>query len=135
MILFTDENFSEHLAKMLSYFDRENEIRAHIDYFQKGTKDVEWIPKVASWGKDTIIIGGDGRILKNKAEKAVLKECDITFILLSSGWVNLGWHEMAWKMVKVWPDIIKNVSQARFPTLFEVSPAPKVRTIGRISSL
>ena len=135
MIFFTDENISEYLAKMLGHFDRVNEIRAHRDYFEKGTRDVEWIKTVASWGNDTVIIGGDGRILKNRAEKAVLKECDITFVLLASGWLNLDWNNFAWKMIKVWPEIVRSVSQARFPMLFEVSSSNlKVQTIGRISN-
>lgn len=135
MIFFLDENISEYLARMLGQFDRQNQIRAHIDYFKKGTPDVEWIPAVAGWGKDTVIVGGDGRILKNKAERVVLKECNMTFVLLASGWSNFDWNNLAWKMVKVWPEIVKNVAQARFPMLFDVSTNLKVQSMGRISSL
>lgn len=135
VIFFADENISEYLARMLDIFDRKNEIRAHADYFDKGTPDAEWMQKVASWSKDVVAICGDGRILKNKAERKVLKECNLMFVHLASGWTRLPWEEQVWKLIKAWPNIREQVSCARFPMLFGVSVNGKVGSRGRISSL
>jgi hypothetical protein len=132
---FTDENISEYLARMLESFDRKNEIRAHADYFKKGTPDAEWMREVAGWGSDIVAVCGDGRILKNAAERKVLKECNLMFVHLASGWTCLPWEEIAWKFIKAWPSIVKEVCQANHPMLFEVSVNGKISSKGRISSL
>ncbi len=135
MIFFTDENISQYLARMLVHFDRKNEIRAHVDYFDPATPDTEWMREIADWGSDVITVCGDGRILKNNAEKKVLKECDLMFVHLARGWTNMPWEQLAWKFIKAWPPIVKEVSQANFPMLFQVSLKGKVTSMGRISSL
>jgi len=126
VIFFTDENISKRLAQMLDAFDRENEIRAHAQYFQEGVSDVVWMRAVSSWDDSVAVVCGDGRILKNEAEKRVLKECNLTFVYLASGWTRLPWEQMAWKAIKAWPSIRQEVLRARFPTLFEVSINGKI---------
>jgi hypothetical protein len=97
VIFFTDENISPNAAYMLSYFEPRYQVRAHSDYFESGTSDIVWMRELASWNKEetTVAVCGDGRILKNKVEKQVLKECDFTFVLLARGWTNLCWNEFA----------------------------------------
>jgi len=135
VIYFTDENISEYLAKMLEVFDRENQIKAHTDYFDKGVPDEEWMKGIAKWGSDVVAVCGDGRILKNRAQRKVLKECELMFVHLAPGWTCMPWEDQAWKCIKVWPSIIKEVSQANHPMLFQVSVNGKVSPTGRISSL
>lgn len=136
MIFFTDECISKNAAYMLNHFELKYEVRAYSDYFTQGTPDSEWMQKVASWDDVTVAICGDGRILKNKVERQVLKECDLMFVLLASGWTTLQWTVFGWKIVKAWPDIVRNVEQARYPTVFEVTVGNlKVRSRGRTSDL
>ncbi|MBN2020637.1 MAG: hypothetical protein JW749_10490 [Sedimentisphaerales bacterium] len=132
MIFFFDECISEYAARMLGSFDRRNEMRASIDNFDKGTPDEEWLPKVSSWGDRTVVVSGDARILRNQVQRQVLKECKIAFVYLAPGWTKLPWEEYAWRIVKVWPDIVKNVEQAPYPSVFEVSLGLKVQPEGRI---
>jgi len=123
---------------MLCYVEQKHQVRAHLDYFNSGTPDTEWMREVASWKEEesTVVVCGDSRILKNKVEKQVLKECGVTFVLLARGWTNLGWQDFAWKIVKVWPEIIKNVEHARYPMVFEVMVGTlKITSRGRISEL
>ncbi len=135
MIFLADENFPRRAAYMLDQFDSKHEVRAFLDYFEKGTRDTDWMPVVASWNGDPVTIGGDGRILRNKVEKQMLKDCGLMFVLLAPRWTHLKWEEFAYKIVQTWPKIIRNVEQARYPMLFEVSCTGKVRGLGRISSL
>jgi hypothetical protein len=135
VIFFFDENISEYAARMLSCFDRNNEMRAGDNWVPKGTPDKDLLPKVASWGDKTVVVSGDARILKNKVERKVLKECNLTFVYLAPGWTKLPWEDFAWRIVKVWPDVVKNVEQAPQPLVFEVSGQLKVQAVSRISSL
>jgi len=64
-----------------------------------------------------------------------LKECNLMFVCLAPGWPRLPWDDYAWKIVKVWPDIVKNVAQARYPMVFEVTVGLKILIIGQISKL
>ncbi|GAC1346171.1 MAG: hypothetical protein NVSMB14_09280 [Isosphaeraceae bacterium] len=73
---------------------------------------------MAELGKDEpkpIVISGDAAILRNKAEKAVLREADLTFFCLERGWTQRPFDEQAWMFLKVWPLIVSgaNVSPSR----------------------
>ena len=123
---------------MLGYVEPRHQVRAHLDYFKGGTPDTEWLREVASWNEDetTVVVCGDSRILKNKVERQVLKECELMFVLLSPGWLHLKWSVYSWKIVKAWPDIVKNVEQARYPMVFEVMAGTlRINPKGRVSKL
>ena len=135
MIFFFDENIIEHVARILAAFDREHEMRHAVDHFERGTPDTEWIPAVASWKGDPVAVCADGRILRNKVERKVLKDSGLMFVYMASGWTNTPWVDYAWKIVKVWPQIVRNVGEARYPMVFEVSVGLKVQEIGRVDRL
>ena len=106
---FTDECFMRKANALLEAFDPENPIRALLDHFAPGTPDIEWIPAIAAWVPKPVIVCGDARILRNKVERAVLNEAGLTFICLAPGWTNLPWPTFAWKIIKVWPDVVEEV--------------------------
>ena len=138
MIFFTDENFQIKAAQMLGIFEEKHEIRACQDWFQRGTPDIEWMEEVASWDESetTVVVGGDGRILTNEVEKQVLKNSKLTFVLLARGWLHLEWPVYAWKIIRVWPRIVRNVEQAHYPMVFKVAVGGlTIETIGRTSEL
>lgn len=138
MIFFTDENISKNAAYMLTIFERKHKIRAHCDYFEPGTPDPEWLKVLASWNESetTVVVCGDGRILRNKVQKRILKECGLMFVYLAPGWTTIEWEDFAWKIIKVWPNIVKNVEEATYPMVFEVTVGSlKIQTRGRISNL
>lgn len=135
MIFFFDENIIEHVARMLGEFDREHEMRHALDYFDRGTSDTEWIPAVASWEGDPVAVCADGRILRNKVEKQTLKKSGLMFIYMAPGWTHTPWQDYAWKIIKVWPQIVRSVTQARYPMILQVSVGLKVQEMGRIDRL
>ena len=136
MIFVADENFTVLGVRLLEAFDQQNEIRHLTDSFPKGTPDTTWIPSVSERDPKPTIIGGDGRILRNKAERAALRKADLSFIYLTSGWTNLEWPVFAWKIVKVWPDVVRNVETTRRPTVYEVRPGSlKVKRVGDTARL
>jgi hypothetical protein len=109
------------ILKSVEAFDRVNEIRPLLDYFPAGTPDTTWIATVAKWNPKPTVECGDGRILRNKVERQVLKEAGLTFVCLASGWTNFEWPVFAWKIIKVWPTIVAS-AQVLQPTVFVVSP-------------
>lgn len=137
MIFLTDENISHKAARLLEVFDHRNEIRAHGDYFEKGTPDVDWMRQVAEWNPKPAIICGDGWILRNKAEMVTLRDSDLMFVYLASGWMTLKWEEFAWKIIKAWPSIASEVHKANRATIFQVhvGGSLKVERICLVSEL
>ena len=122
MRFFFDRNMPPQLARMVDALEREHTARAHDDdvRFTPTTPDVEWIATLGADAPPWIIISGDGRILRNKAELAALKEAKLTFFCMCKAWMHMGIYEWAWKFVKVWPDIVENAKGAT-PRIFEVS--------------
>ena len=112
MIFFTDENLPTRMAPLLNVFDSDNAFLALEGKFDKGTPDKVWMSTIAHWEEKPVVLSGDGRILKNQAERAILRECDLTFVYFTSGWMNADWPTHAWKIIKVWPAIVRNVSRA-----------------------
>lgn len=121
MIFFLDENISQVAARLLEAFDRDCEIRHLLAYFEQGTPDTVWIPGVSAWEEKPVVVCGDGRILRREAEKVVLRQCDLTFVFLDKGWTNLKWEDFAWRIIKVWPTIKREVMHVRRSTIFGVN--------------
>jgi hypothetical protein len=56
----------------------------------------------------------------------------LTFVYLVKGWTNLKWEDFAWKIIKCWPDVVRNVEKCRFPSVFEVTINGKIELIGTL---
>ena len=109
------------MARILNLFDKRNTIDWLPDLFGRGAKDLEWIPEAAKIDPKPVIVGGDGRILKNRVECAALKTSAMSFVYLASGWTGLSWNERVPKMVKAWPAIVSECSLLRRPAVLGVS--------------
>jgi hypothetical protein len=126
LIFLTDENFPEDGARLVQAFDKSNVIIPFLEKFQRGEKDIDWIPKAGLWNPRPIIVSGDGRILTNKVERAALKGSECTYVYLRSGWNEIQWETFAVKIIRVWPKITNAASAARQGSLIEVTTAEKV---------
>lgn len=118
MIFFADENISSRTVDLLEVFDGDHEVRAHRRLFEPGIADIEWLQEIAKWNPKPAVLSGDGRILHIPAELTALEDSGVTFVHLARRWTNHNWETYAWKIIKCWPDIVRNVSSARLPTLF-----------------
>jgi len=114
---------SVYLARMIDIYEREHTIVHHDDEGRFGPKttDIEWIKAL---GKDTpswVVLSADGRILKNKVERATLQEAKLTFFCLSKTWAsNMDFHEYTWRLIKIWPEILEKAKHPT-PKIYEVS--------------
>lgn len=128
MKFFMDRNLPQQLARLIEAFDRTCEVRHLDDEFADTTPDTEWIGALSQRTPKPAVICGDGRILSNPAEMQALRGADLTFFHMAKGWVNLQWEEQAWKMIRVWPNIVADASPRR-PTIFRVTIREKVERI------
>ena len=121
MRFFFDRCISIRIARMVSGFESNHTVRHHDDDTRFGptTQDTEWIEALANDGLSWIIVSGDGRILKNKVERAALEQTQLPFFCMAKAWMNMKIHEYAWKFMKVWPEIVEHAEHSK-ARVFEV---------------
>ncbi|MBY5581791.1 hypothetical protein [Rhizobium leguminosarum] len=81
MKVLVDENLPPALARSLNALFAGKHIR---DRFSPGVKDVEWIGQLSSEGR-WIVISGDRRITRNKAEYNAFRNSNLVGFFLSKG--------------------------------------------------
>jgi len=135
MNFFFDRCLPRRLAQIIEIYDTAHSIRHHDDdpRFNETTTDVDWMRALALDSPTWIVVSGDLGILRNRAERAVLREANLSFFSLTKQWTkNMPFHEMAWRFLRIWPEIVKN-SHPESPRIFEISAGKgtKVTLIGR----
>ena len=136
MRFFFDRCKSWRLAAMVQAYEAEHTAR-HLDRddrFNEQTPDEEWLSVLGADEVPWIVVSGDGRILRNKVERQVLREANLTFFCMSRQWGRMRFPEYAWKFIKVWPEIVRCAKDSiAVPKIFEVSGGHglKVSQIGR----
>src|SRR5262249_22960455 len=105
-------------------YEDEHDVIPH-DYegrFNKDTPDVEWLRALGGDNRGWVVVSGDGRILRNAAERQVLREANLTFFCMGRPWQHMPIPEYAWKFVRVWPGIVQHAKAcASARAIFEVS--------------
>ena len=123
MRFFFDRNMPLRIARMVDVFETENVVRHHDDdgRFHEQTTDIEWLDTLRQDEEPWVIVSGDGRILKNKAEAQQLRQTGFTFFCLAKQWMHMNFRtEYAWKFLRVWPQIVENAELSKH-RVFEVS--------------
>lgn len=122
MRFFFDRNMSIRIARMVSAIETGHTIRHHDDdqRCEPTTEDTAWIAALRADDPPWVVISGDGRILRNKVERAALEEAGLKFFCMSKAWASMRLYEYAWKFMKVWPEILETATHAK-KRLFEVS--------------
>jgi hypothetical protein len=109
---------------MLSIYEgpKGHHVRHHDDdpRFTKISTDIEIIQTLYNEDPEWIFVGGDGKILRNKAELAVLAECDLTYLMFNHNWCNKRIEDTCWMLVKVWPIITSEISRLKVHSIIEL---------------
>lgn len=113
MRLFIDNCVSIHLAEGIRALAQVQQYDiVHLrEKFDEDTDDVVWISALAEEG-DWVIVSGDPRISRNKAERAVWLESGITAFFLSDGFPNKRFWKQAEILVHWWPEIVLAAREA-----------------------
>jgi hypothetical protein len=134
MRFFFDRCVPCRLARMVGAYEGANghEVVHHDDgRFQHNTPDVEWIKALAGDGEPRwIIVSGDGRILRNSVERAALREAALPFFCLASQWMNMPFHDLAWRFIKAWSAIVKK-ADPKTCQIYELSAGKNLELILR----
>ena len=123
MRFWGDENISGKIIRILDLYDSSNEYRQISDEFDRGTPDEVWIPGIARQFPDSIILSGDRRILKDRAQRTILDGSGLSFIYPDKTLAGQTFEEQIWRYLKVWPRVLAEVvpAQARQrPGIWEI---------------
>ena len=97
-------------------------IRHHDDdsRFVKSSTDIDIIKTLHDEDPEWIFVGGDGSILKNRVELAVLAECNLTYLIFNHVWCNKRIEETCWMLIKSWPKISQHIDRLAVHSIVEL---------------
>lgn len=112
MKFFLDNHLPLRLARALHALSEEEGYSVtHLrEKFNEDISDEEYIRQLGREG-DWVIVSGDLRILSNPHERKAWQESGMTIFFLERAWMHIGLWNMAWKMVKWWPEIISQAAR------------------------
>ena len=134
MKIFFDNCTSPALADSLAGFIRHRGHEAHhIKDLPCGrdASDIDWMRFLASDGPDWIVVTGDGRIIKNRGERAAFRSADLRGFVLAPAYQKTPLNQQASFLLWRWPDIEQLMSIVGGVALYEL---PMSRT-SKIKSL
>jgi hypothetical protein len=97
-------------------------VRFMSDYgFDEHTDDEEWIKRLGSdKPADWIVVTGDKRITRNKAERAAWVRTGLKGFVLASGFQKMPVHRQASLLLWRWPDMEAFITAAAAGSIFEL---------------
>ncbi len=90
--------------------------------------DLEWISHLRADNASWIFISGDGRILKNRAERAALRSAGLHGFVLALAYQRSPLNQVGATLVWKWPEIDAVTNLVAAPSMHEIP-------IGKVSKL
>jgi hypothetical protein len=121
--VFFDNNLSPTLAATINGFlQHADSSAAHIRDLPCGrdASDVAWIEMLSHEAEDWIVITGDLRIQKNRAERLAFRNARLRGFVLAPGFAKMATNQVASFLLWRWPEVEQLVKLTRAPFLFEV---------------
>jgi hypothetical protein len=100
------------LAEAIDILDDDSVVTHLSQMFPRNTPDAEWISKLGEEG-GWVIVSGDLRISRNKAERQAWLESGLTAFFLAGAWGQQKLWSTAWRMIKWWPFIVAQAQSIR----------------------
>ena len=125
-----DNNLSIKLAKTLNFLEGEDGVHVvHLrEKFLANTPDIEWITELGKEG-GWFIITEDRQIRNKPHEKIAWQESNLPVVFLNRGWASLNFWDIAWKIIKCWPEVKKCVSYNINAKTFELPVKGKIKVL------
>jgi hypothetical protein len=92
--------------------------------FDRDTKDVVWI-RALSEEPNTVIVSGDPRISRGKAEREAWLESRLTAFFFGEKWASKSFWKQAADLIKWWPEIVLMARKAPRGSGFMVQVSSK----------
>ncbi|BBK30610.1 hypothetical protein EDC65_1952 [Stella humosa] len=93
--------------------------------------DIEWIALLGADADEWLVVTGDGRIVRNKAERAAYRAAGLRGFVLEPGFQKTPLNQVASALLWRWPDMAKIASLVGGPALYSLP----VRRGSRITTL
>ena len=126
MNFFFDNNLPQRLAKSLNELvSPDGHYVSHLrDKYPADTSDVDWLTSLAEEDDGPwIIISGDMRISRTKAERRAWLDSGHIIFFLSKGWTNIEPYTQLSKLIKMFPKILNMAERANPGDGFIVPPS------------
>ncbi len=111
MRFFFDNCVSPNIVDALECLDSRHTLVHLRTRFSADTPDVEWIKALAQEG-DWIVISGDLRISRGKAERTAWYESGLTAFFFGEAWSNHPLMVQASELFRLWPTILDRAKNA-----------------------
>jgi hypothetical protein len=82
--------------------------------------DLVWIDMLRQSKEDWIVITGDGRIERNKAERTAFRQAMLKGFVLAPAYQKTPVHQTASILIWRWPDMEKLIQSVAAPALYEL---------------
>lgn len=120
MKVLVDENLPPALARALNaLFAGKHEIIHIRDRYGPGVKDIQWISDLGAEGR-WIVISGDRRITRNKAEHNAFRASNLVGFFLSSGLYKSPVIKQMERILALWQAIETQSSIVQGGAMFEL---------------
>lgn len=114
MKFFLDACIAPRLARALATIAEPQKLPiVHLSekFDRSDIEDPEWIRALASEG-DWIIVSGDTRISRSRAERAAWHESRLTAFFLDDGWASRGIWAQSAELIRWWPALVLEAQKA-----------------------
>jgi len=81
------------------------------EHFPPDATDEEWLQSLAT-DRDWVIISGDPRISRGRAQRIAWQESGLTAFFFADGWASKGFWKQAESLVRWWPQIVLKAREA-----------------------
>lgn len=121
-VLF-DNCTSPVMAATLDGFIRhEGHTALHLRHLPlKDPKDVEWIGHLAATGDEWLVVTGDQRIRRNKAEAQAFRYARLKAVVLASAYQKTSMNRCCAVLIDQWPRLLDTVRRFDPPMMLEMS--------------
>ncbi|MEQ1941249.1 hypothetical protein ABMA32_02365 [Mesorhizobium sp. VNQ89] len=82
--------------------------------------DIEWINYLKLHPDNWVFVSGDGRVLRNSAERAALRSAGLHGFILAPAYQKTPIHQVAATLVWKWPEIEQVTNLLAAPSMHEI---------------
>ena len=125
-----DNNLPIKLAKTLNFLEGDDGIVIkHLqEKFSANTSDVDWIEILKNEG-GWFVITKDNQIRKKPHERKAWQESHIPIVFLPKSWMEFNLWEMAWRLIRYWPNLKDIITRNNKTESFELTINGKMTVI------
>jgi predicted nuclease of predicted toxin-antitoxin system len=118
---FFDNNLSPRIARAINIVVEPlgHEVLALRDKFEVDASDEHWINALSQEGKWNVLTS-DWDIARAKAIKTIFRQSKLIGFVLRPAWQDCEPLEQTWRLLKRWPEIVKQCERAASGSTYEL---------------